>query len=90
VKLVKGLKDDDGVDLFGQTDVCTQEIRLDADNPLDVQKTTLMHEIFHCILQQTYHDLEFAEEERFVRAVDNMTVDTLRRNRKAAQYMLEV
>ncbi len=64
-----------------------QKIVLSPENKLDQMKLTLIHEIFHCVLEQSSLMLSSDEEEKFVRAISPV-LDVLQQNPQVTQYLV--
>lgn len=73
---------------YGETLHKQQTIILNPDNREDVMRTTLLHEIFHCVLEQSPLMLSSEEEERVVRAIDNCFLDVMQRNPLVTNYLV--
>ena len=90
VLLECGITHEDGSDCQGLTDHDNQKIILDQSLDHEMLVETFFHEILHAVFSAVGLDFEFGEkkEERYVRSISPILLDTLRRNPLVAQYLL--
>lgn len=81
------LKENDG-DLCGYVNHKKQKITIDPKQGPDMLADTLLHEMFHAILSSGFPDEELSNEERIVGVLATTTLDTLRRNPKVTEFIL--
>lgn len=86
--------DDTEQDLHGYYLSDDQIIALSTSQGDDMRRRTLLHELFHAIFeavavteQLNHHDVKL--EERIVKAISGVTLDTLRRNPALVMFLLE-
>lgn len=73
---------------YGETICKDQKIILHPENASGIQKITLFHEIFHCVLDGTPLMLSSEEEERIIRALDSGLLNVLQQNPLVSNYLM--
>ena len=79
-----------GIEVFGYLDEEKNKVVVDSKYPYDTQQEVTLHEVIHAVIDFIFFEFASQEdEERFVRSFSPALLDTLRRNPKFTQYILE-
>lgn len=75
-----------GKDLYGFYDEQTLTIHVHPETAPSLQRETLLHELLHAVIAVS--GVKVKNEERVIRALSPVLLDTLRRNPELADYLL--
>jgi len=74
--------------LYGYTDHLGLEIGIAQTVAVDNQTETLLHEVLHCITRMMGLDWTTEDEEKVIKHLSPLLLDTLRRNPGLVAYLL--
>lgn len=79
-----------GGDTLGLCHLDSLTIQVQENQPLDIERDTVLHEVLHACLALTGHNLVLGAdaEEALIRALSPILLHTLRRNKRLRRYLL--